>query len=244
MLPLAELRPTWAELREMVRLAWPVVLAQVGIMLLGVVDTAMVGRVGPDAVAAVALGHIYWVNLSVPGIGLLLALDPVVAQAFGAGDRGAVARGVQRGVILAVVLTVPTVLLLLPGELFLGALRQPTTVTPLAASWARWSAFGVLPFYLFVAFRQSLQAMAHTRAIVMAILLGNVLNACLNWVLIYGHLGVPPLGAVGSSISTAIGRWAMLAMLVWFGRAQILPHLRPWARESWRLRPLLRMLGV
>jgi MATE family multidrug resistance protein len=228
----------------MVRLAWPVVLAQVGIMLLGVVDTAMVGRVGPDAVAAVALGHIYWVNLSVPGIGLLLALDPVVSQAYGAGDGPAVARGVQRGVILAVLLTVPTVLLLLPGELFLGALRQPATVTPLAASWARWSAFGVLPFYLFVALRQSLQAMAHTRAIVIAILLGNVLNAALNWVLIYGHLGAPPLGAVGSSISTAIGRWAMLALLVWFGRDQILPHLRPWARESWRLRPLARMLGV
>src|SRR3990172_8121054 len=97
MLPLSRLRPTGAELGEMVRLASPVVLAQVGIMLMGVVDTAMVGRVGPDAVAAVALGHIYWVNLTIIGIGVLMALDPVVSQAFGAGDTPGVCRGGQRG---------------------------------------------------------------------------------------------------------------------------------------------------
>ena len=73
-----------------------VVIAQVGIMLMGVVDTAMVGRVSADAVAAVALGHIYWVNISIPGIGLLMALDPVVSQAVGAADRDGVRRGVQR----------------------------------------------------------------------------------------------------------------------------------------------------
>lgn len=244
MLPLSQLRPTVEELREMVRLAWPVVLAQVGVMLLGVVDTAMVGRVGPDAVAAVALGHIYWVNLSVPGIGLLLALDPVVSQAFGAGDDRAVSRGIQRGVILACLLTIPTALLLLPGETFFSMLRQPASVTPLAASWARWSAFGVLPFYLFVAFRQSLQAMAHTRAIVLSILGGNALNVVLNWMLIYGHLGFPALGAVGSAISTVVGRWAMFGMLVWLSRRELMAHLRPWAPESWHVRPLARMLAV
>lgn len=244
MLPLSELRPTRAELQEMVRLAWPVVLAQVGAMMLGVVDTVMVGRVGPDAVAAVALGHIYWVNLTVPGIGLLLALDPIVSQAFGAGDEPAMARGIQRGVILACMLTIPTALLLVPGEIFFGALRQPPTVTPLAASYARWTALSVLPFYLFTAFRQSLQAMAHTRAIVAAILVGNVLNIALNWVLIYGHLGFPALGAVGSAISTVIGRWSMLGLLAWLARRELAPRLRPWAAESWRVRPLVRMLAV
>ena len=95
----------------MLRLASPVVLAQVGIMLMGVVDTAMVGRVSPATIAAVALGHIYWVNLTIPGIGILLVLDPVVSQAVGAGDREGVARGVQRGVVLALIMTIPTALL-------------------------------------------------------------------------------------------------------------------------------------
>ncbi|MBI1808799.1 MAG: MATE family efflux transporter, partial [Gemmatimonadetes bacterium] len=70
----------------MTRIAAPIVLAQVGIMLMGVVDTAMVGRVSPDAIAAVSLAHIYWANLFLFGLGLLLVLDPVVSQAVGARD--------------------------------------------------------------------------------------------------------------------------------------------------------------
>jgi MATE family multidrug resistance protein len=228
----------------MVRLAWPVVLAQVGVMMLGVVDTAMVGRVGSDAVAAVALGHIYWVNLTVPGIGLLLVLDPVVSQAFGGGDHTGVARGVQRGVLLAVCLSGPTALALLPGEHFFGALDQPAAVTPLAAAYSRWTALSVLPFYLFVVLRQSLQAMAETRAIVASILIGNVLNVILNWALIYGHFGLPALGAIGSAISTVIGRWTMLGVLVWIDRKLVIPTVVPWHRESWELRPLWRMVVV
>lgn len=228
----------------MVRLAWPIVLAQVGIMMLGVVNVAMVGRVGSDAVAAVALAHIYWTNLTVPGIGLLFVLDPVVAQAFGAGDRVAVSRGVQRGVILAVAVTVPTVLLLMPGEFFLSVLRQPESIAPVAAAYSRVNAVGVLPVYLFVAFRQTLQAMARTRAIVIAIVLGNLLNVVLNWVLIYGHLGFPAYGVMGSAWSTAINRWVMFGILLWFAGADLLPTLRPWAREAWQLRPLRRMLRV
>jgi MATE family multidrug resistance protein len=244
MLPLSQLRPTGAELREMVRLAGPVVLAQVGIMLLGVVDTAMVGRLGPDAVAAVALSHIYWVNLTIPGIGLLFVLDPVVAQAVGAGDRVGVARGVQRGVILALAISVPAMLLLLPGEFFLGALRQPPSITPVAAEFARWTALGMIPFFLFVAFRQSLQAMGLTRAIIVSIVAGNVINLVLNWLLIYGNLGFPALGVLGSAISTVIGRWLMLAILCWMGRRELMPALRPWLPESWRLKPLRRMIAV
>ncbi len=244
MIPLHELRLTRAELSEMVRLASPVVVAQVGIMAMGVVDTAMVGRIGPEAVAAVALGHIYWINLTILGIGVLMALDPVVSQAFGAGDTVGVRRGIQRGVVLATLLTVPTVLLLLPGESLFALLRQPDSVAPVAASWARWSALGILPFYLFVALRQSLQALASVRPVVTAIVLGNVVNVVLNWLLIYGRLCFPELGAVGSSISTVIGRWVMLGVLLWSGRALLLPALRPWWADSWRIPPLMRMVSI
>src|SRR5258707_749653 len=143
MIPLAALRPTRGELREMLRLASPVVLAQVGIMMMGVVDTAMVGRVGPTTIAAVALCHIYWMVLVVFGMGLLYVLDPVVSQAVGAGDAEGVARGVQRGIILALLVSVPTALLLIPGEFFFGFLRQPGEVVPIAASISRWAILGV-----------------------------------------------------------------------------------------------------
>ena len=228
----------------MLRLAWPVVLAQVGLMMMGVVDTAMVGRVSPATIAAVALGHVYWVNLTIPAMGVLLVLDPVVAQAVGAGDREGVARGVQRGVLLALAVSVPTSLLLLPGELILGLLRQPADVIPIAASFSRYQILGVVPFYLFVVFRQSLQALVTVRPVVIAIVGANIANAALNWVLIYGRLGLPALGANGSAISTVVSRWLMLALVMALGWRELRPVLLPWRRAAFAVAPMLRMLRV
>ena len=86
----------------MLRLAGPVVVVQVGMMLLGVVDTMVVGHLSSEALAAVALGHVVVMAVSSFGIGLLLALDPLVSQAVGAGDEPAIRRSVQRGLVLAV----------------------------------------------------------------------------------------------------------------------------------------------
>jgi MATE family multidrug resistance protein len=244
MLPVAQLRPTRGELREMVRLAWPIVLAQVGLMMMGVVDTAMVGRVSPTTLAAVALGHIYWVNLTTPAIGILMVLDPVVAQAVGADDHEGVARGVQRGIVLSLALAVPTAALLLPGEAIFGLLGQPAEAVPIAATFSRWSILGVVPMYLFVVLRQSLQAMAFTRPLVIAIVVANLANAGLNWVLIYGHFGFPALGAVGSALSTVVCRWLMLAIVVGLGWAKMRPVLRPFRREALQARPLATMLRI
>jgi MATE family multidrug resistance protein len=228
----------------MLRLAWPIVLAQVGIMFMGVVDTAMVGRVGTSAVAAVALGHIYWTNVTIFGMGILLVLDPVVSQATGAQDHDAVARGVQRGVLMALALSVPTALLLIPGEIVFGFLRQPVDVTPIAATFSRISIAGVVPFYLFVALRQSLQAMAQVRAVVIAIVVSNFVNFALDWTLIYGHAGFPALGTQGSAIATAVSRWLMFVLLASFGWKQLRGALRPWRPESFRIAPMLRMLRI
>lgn len=240
----AQLRPTSGELREMLRLAWPVVLAQVGIMLMGVVDTAMVGRVGPSAVAAVGLAHVYWMNVMIPGMGVLLVLDPVVSQATGANDRDAVARGVQRGILMAVAISVPSALLLVPGELFSEFLRQPPDVTPIAATFSRISIIGVLPFYLFYALRQSLQAMAQVRPVVIAIVVSNFVNFGLDWALIYGHLGFPAWGTYGSAIATATSRWLMFMLLLIFGWKQLRSFIVPWRPESFRMAPLLKMARI
>ena len=228
----------------MVRLAGPVVLAQVGIMLMGVVDTAMVGRVSSATIAAVALGHIYWTNLTIAGMGVLFVLDPIISQAVGAGDHDDVARGVQRGVLLALLMSVPTALLLIPGEFFLGLLRQPAEVIPIAAAFTRWRILGVVPFYLFVTFRQSLQAMAVVRPVVVSIIVANVANVVLNWILIYGHLGFPAFGANGSAISTVLSGWLMLGILLSMGWKQLRPALRPWRKESSRWLPLWRMVRI
>ncbi len=108
-------------------LATPVVVIQVGMMLMGVVDTIMVGHLSAVALAAVALGNLYFFGLGVFGMGTLMVLDPVVAQAVGARDDPAIARGIQRGVLVALMLALPASLLLLLAEPFMVLAQQPPT---------------------------------------------------------------------------------------------------------------------
>lgn len=228
----------------MLRLAVPVVVIQVGMMAMGVVDTIMVGHISARALAAVALGNLYFFGLAVFAMGTLMVLDPVVAQAFGAGDRAAVGRAVQRGVLLAALLTIPVALLLTLAAPVFHLAQQPAEVVPLAASYAVVTAPGVFPFLLFVVFRQSLQSMGRTAPIVAAIVGANLANAALNWVLIYGYLGFPALGVVGSAWATSISR-ALLAAGLWVGaRRELGPLLWPLRPGIWQWEPLSRMLRL
>ena len=92
--------------------------------------------------------------------------------------------------------------------------------------------------------RQSLQALKHTRPMVITIIVGNVLNAALNWVFVFGHLGSPALGAVGSAMSSVIGRYCMFGLLLVLARNELRPLLRPWRPATFELAPLLRTLRI
>lgn len=228
----------------MVRLALPVVLIQVGMMSMGVVDTLMVGRLSASALAAVALGNLYFFLIAVTGMGTLMVLDPVVAQAVGAGDREGAARGLQRGVLLALVLALPAAVLLLLAEPFMLRASQPAEVVPLAADYAERLAPGVFPFFLFVVLRQTLQAMRVTAPIVLAIVLANLANAAINWVLIFGHFGAPALGVAGSAWATTISRWILAVLLFSLAWRPLSPLVHPIRREIWQPVPLARMLRL
>src|SRR4051812_6971181 len=228
----------------MLRLALPVVTVQVGMMTMGVVDTIMVGHISAQALAAVALGNLYFFSLAVFAMGTLMVLDPVVAQAVGARDEPAVARAVQRGIIIAALLTVPAALLLTFATPIFAAARQPIEVIPLAAAYAIRSVPGTFPFLLFIVFRQSLQAMGRIAPIVGAIIAANLINAALNWVLIFGHLGLPAMGVVGSAWATSISRGFLVGILWVAARRQLAPVLFPLRAEVWQLPPLTRMLRL
>jgi MATE family multidrug resistance protein len=228
----------------MLRLAVPVVVIQVGMMAMGVVDTIMVGHISAQALAAVALGNLYFFGLAVFAMGTLMVLDPVVAQAVGARDRPAIAHAVQRGVLLAALLAVPTAVLLTVAAPVFALVRQPAEVVPLAAAYAVRTAPGVLPFLLFIVFRQSLQAMGRTAPIVVAIIAANLANGALNWAFIFGHLGFPAMGVAGSAWATSISRGLLILTLWLAARRQLNPMLSPIRREIWQLEPLGRMLRL
>jgi len=232
------------ELAAAARLAAPVALVQVGTMLMGVVDTMMLGHLSAQALAAGALGHIVTFTCLMLGYGVLSALDPLVSQAYGARDAGAVGGHLQRGLVLAAVLTVPTVAGLLDVEPILRALGQPAAVSRDAADYTRAILWGILPYLVFVAFRQTLQAMGVVRQAATAIVLGNVVNAVLNWMLIFGHLGAPALGVRGSALSTSVARWAMCLYLLAASRRSLAPYWRGFTAEVAAVRGYLVMLRI
>ncbi|HQR17483.1 MAG TPA: MATE family efflux transporter [Gemmatimonadales bacterium] len=236
--------PTRAELRALLALAVPAVFIQLGMMLMGVVDTVMVGHLSAEALAAVALGNLYFFGVAIFGMGVLMALDPIVAQAVGARDEPAVARGVQRGLLIACVLALVAMVLMLPVAPVLTWMRQPASIVPLASTYVHLSISGVLPFLAFVVFRQTLQATGRMRPIVFTIVLANLLNAGLNWVLIFGNLGAPAMGVAGSAWATAISRWAMALMLAALGWPVLRPYLTPFRPEVLHLTPLGRMIRL
>jgi MATE family multidrug resistance protein len=228
----------------MVQLALPIVVVQLGQMLMGVADTVMVGRVSAEAIAAVALGNLYFFGAAIFGMGALMALDPVVAQAVGAGDAVAVARGVQRGLILSIALSLVATALLLPARPVLGLLHQPTEVADVAAAYARIEAVAIVPFYAFGALRQSLQAMKRIAPIVGTMVVANLANVGLNYLWIYGNLGFPALGAVGSAWATVVSRWLMLLLLLAVAWRTLRPQLLPPRREALAWAPLRRMVAL
>ncbi|HEX6314800.1 MAG TPA: MATE family efflux transporter [Gemmatimonadaceae bacterium] len=236
--------PTRTEIRDVARLAAPIVVVQVGIMLMGVVDAAVVGRHSAEGLAAVALGNMYFNSVVTLGHGTLMALDPLVAQAVGAKDHEAIERAFQRGLVLCVLLSVPMSLLLVPAEPVLQALGQPAGVTPVAGAYVRISIPGVLPYLAFVALRQTVQAFTLVRPVVVAVAIANVVNVVLDWAMVFGHLGFAEMGAAGSAWATTICRWLMAILLVWGCRKALLPFLRRWSLLDLAPAPLWRMVRI
>ena len=232
------------ELRALVRLALPIAAVQLGLMAMNTVDVMMVGRLSEEALAAVTLGNLWVWGLTIFCMGVVMAADPLISQAMGAGDSAGVTRTVQRGLCIAVLLFVPSALLVLPVDRVLAFFQQPPEVIPDATAYARISIPSILPVLIFTLFRQVLQASGITGPLVLTILLTNGINFGLNWLLIFGNWGFPALGVVGSAWATVVSRWAtvlLLGMIAWRHLGQHLWPLRP---ATWRAKPLLAMVSL
>ena len=236
-------KPHRSDIEAMVRLAIPVVVVQVGMMLFGVVDTMVVGRLSSQALASVALGHVAVITISSFGIGVLLGIDPLLNQALGARDRNAFRRSVQRGFILAVALMIPSTLFLLPIGAVLALLGQPAETVPLAAAYSQISIPGLLPFYGWVVLRLAMQAMGRLRPIVATVIAVNLFNLVADWVLVFGAGPIPQLGPIGSAWASTIARTLLFVILLTVDRKDLWPLLR-FDRESFRWRPLIRTVKM
>jgi MATE family multidrug resistance protein len=197
----------------MLALASPVVIAEVGWVAMGIVDTLMVGPLGPEAIGAVGLGSTLFIAIGVFAMGLLLGLDPLVAQAFGARRIEECHRWLVAGVWLAVLVALPVMAVVYLLDALLPYLGLPPEVLVLARPYLGILGWSLPPLLLYVAFRRYLQAMNIVAPVTYTLIAANVVNAIANGILISGKLGAPALGVRGAALATLISRIIMAAAL-------------------------------
>jgi MATE family multidrug resistance protein len=212
---------TVPEVRAQVALAVPLAAQQVGLQLMGAVDAAMLGRWDPAALAGAGVANGLVFTISCIGMGIVMGLDALVPQALGAGEKEKARALLWSGLRVALIVGLPATLLVLLSPLTLGWFGVDERVAYQAKIfvWAR--AFGVAPFLLQVALRAYLSAHGKTRPLVIAVIAGNVINAGLDYVLIFGvpSLGIPEMGVIGAAAATSAVQIANLVFYAFAVRA-------------------------
>jgi MATE family multidrug resistance protein len=213
------------ELGRLLRLAGPIIVSQLGQVGMNAADTIMVGPLGPRSLAAAGLGSAIHFFGIVCCTGVLVGLSPLVSQAFGAGDTRRCRHFVVQGLWLAIALSVPVIALSLAGERIALLFGQDPAVSELTGGYMAALAWGVTPFFLFIAFRQYLEGMGRVHVPMLITFLGLAVNVAANRIFIYGFGdAVPAMGVAGSGVATSIVRWSMLLAIA--GYTMTRPRVR------------------
>src|SRR5271157_3276146 len=204
------------EARPMLRLALPLVLAELGWMTMAIVDTMMVGRQANSAVAigAVSLGSILFNSAAIFGAGIMLGLDTLVSHSYGAGDVEDCHRSLVNGVYLSLGLAPMLMGLIWLGEPLLRSLHIEQDIVSQAIPYLRTLSWSTFPLLLFFVFRRYLQGINLVKPVMFSLISANLLNLVGNWALIFGHLGFRAMGTVGSGWSTCVSRTYMALVLM------------------------------
>jgi len=194
-----------AELRELFRLAMPLAAAQAGTQLMGLVDVAVLGRLGADELAGSGLASAVFFAISIFGMGMMLGLDPLVAQAVGAGDHLRARRVLWQGIWLSLIVAAALTVLLLLGALAIPLIGAAPEIAGHARAFLLVRTPSLLPFLMFFVIRSYLQAHHVTRPMVIAMTVANIFNFSLDLVFVFGIRGwIPAMGVAGAALSTVI----------------------------------------
>ena len=196
------------------QLSYPIVIGQLGVVLMGVIDNVMVGPLGAAALGATGIANSIYFVIGIIGLGTLSAVAPMIAAAKGAGDLYTCKRllysslwiSVGLGLLLAVVIEI----LVWYFDIF----GQTPEITALAKEFLFIIGLSIVPMMVFMAVKQFGDGLSHTRVAMCITLAGLFLNTLFNWLLIYGHWGFPALGVRGSALSTMMARLGMAGLIL------------------------------
>lgn len=208
------------EARAIARLGLPVVIAQVGLLTMGLVDTWFVGKLGALEMGAVALGDGLFFTVHVLALGTLQATEPLVSQAWGAREPVRCGAAWRAGLRVALALALPMALLSVALGWGLQTFGKDPVLADLTHDYLWTRVLGTLPLLMYVADRSLLAGLGSTAPPMVMAILANLLNVVLDYALIFGEWGAPRLGVVGSGLATASCNWFMwLGLTLWVRRA-------------------------
>lgn len=242
------LRAWLPQYRENLSLALPVMLSQVGQVVVQLCDNAMVGHLGALSLAAVSFGGAVFVIFLFFGTGISMGLTPLVGEMYARHDYRTSARLFQNALVLNSVVGILLFAVLQVFGQCLGLMGQSEEVVAEAAPYYNYLAWSIIPFMIFAAFKQFLEGVGNTMTGMVVVLTANAINILFNYLLIYGHGGFPAMGAAGAGLATLISRICMpLFVLIYFIRV---PSLRryfrffTWIAQGWRMTRRLLAVGL
>jgi MATE family multidrug resistance protein len=220
-----------AEGKATLILAGPIVVTQLAHISLSFVDTVMVGRLGPTALAGVALGNTVFFNTLIFCMGILMAVGPMVSQAFGSEDHDSIGRSVRQGLWMATGLGVLAFIFIQNGALILRLLGQSEVNVANADAYLHAISWGILPFLGFIALRSFIEAVSRPKVVTVIAIFGVGVNIFLNYVLMFGKLGFPELGLAGTGwASTMVYTFNFLVLLLYVAKQKAFSEYRIFSR--------------
>ena len=210
-----------SDYRKTLMLAYPVVLSQLGHIMVGVVDTAMVGQIGTVQQAAVALSNSLYMLVLVFGLGVSYGITPLVAAADSRKDFSQNALLLKHSIIINTVMGILLFVLLFVASPVLNLFHQKQEEVDMAIPFLNVMMLGMIPLCIFSGFKQFTEGLSFTRVAMLITLGSNVINIILNYLMIFGHWGFPRMGMMGACWATFISRVVMalgMFLYVYFNR--------------------------
>ncbi len=220
----------------MLRLGAPIIANNLALSGMSLTDTIMAGRISARDLAAVGVGNAVWFSIFLFGLGNLMALSPITAQAIGAGRQREVGAYTRQCLWLSQVIGLLAIVILLNAGSLLSLIGIAEEFRPLAADYAGAICWGVPGIFAYLALRFTSEGLGHTRPIALVAISGLLVNAVADYVLMYGKLGLPALGAVGCGYATAVTQWGMFLFMLWYvtrGNRSLYAPLGVFERFDW-----------
>lgn len=200
--------------QEIIKLSFPIILGQLANVLLGLTDTIMLGQYGKAELAAVGISNQIFFVVSVIGMGVMTALTPIIAASKGASNKKECGEFLRSGIELSFFISLVVCILVILISANFEILRQEASVNRIAGKYLRIMGVSVFPMLLFLALKHFTDGLSYSRPAVIITFIGVGINFILNWILIYGNLSFPALGATGAGIATLAARIIMALLLV------------------------------